>query len=132
MWRYSVGSTSTPATWAAATFDDSTWAQGSQPLGYGESNLKTTVSMGTSLTLYARTEFDLAVTPSEFKSMTLEVDYDDGFVAFLNGTEIARRNVAAGQTYASTSTVRPRPSRSTWSRAWCTRSRPSTPPATTG
>ena len=29
-----------------------------------------------------------------YKSLDLNINYDDGFVAYLNGTEIARRNAA--------------------------------------
>lgn len=41
--------------------------------------------------------------PSQFDTLTLNMKYDDGFVAYLNGTEIARRNAPGGAiTYTST------------------------------
>lgn len=42
---------------------------------------------------YIRIPFDVADTAS-IDSLTLRMNYDDGFVAYLNGTEIARRNVS--------------------------------------
>ena len=43
--------------------------------------------------------------PGGLASLTMPVRYDDGFVAYLNGTEVARRNAAAGTpTHTSTAT----------------------------
>ena len=39
--------------------------------------------------------------PSAFASLTLRVLYDDGFVAYLNGTEVARRNAPAALAWNS-------------------------------
>ena len=39
--------------------------------------------------------------PSAYESLTLEVGYDDGFVAYLNGTEVARRNAPANAGFDS-------------------------------
>ncbi len=44
---------------------------------------------------YLRVPFDAA---SAFDSIALSMKYDDGFVAYLNGTEIARRNAPVAQT----------------------------------
>jgi len=58
-------------------------------------------------TAYIRLPFQLA-DPSAFSSLTLRVKYDDGFVAYLNGTEVARRNAPAVPSWNSTaSTSRP-------------------------
>ncbi len=43
--------------------------------------------------------------PSQYARLQLQMQYDDGFVAYLNGTEIARRNAPAGPiTYTSVAT----------------------------
>ena len=39
--------------------------------------------------LYVRTEFDVA-DPAAYNSLILSMQYDDGFIAYLNGTEIVR------------------------------------------
>jgi hypothetical protein len=48
--------------------------------------------VGTNATLWARIEFTLDTEPSELKSLTLKMRYDDAFVAYLNGTEVKRSN----------------------------------------
>jgi hypothetical protein len=44
---------------------------------------------------YVRLPFTVA-NPAEFSTLTLRMKYDDGFVVYLNGTEVARRNIPAG------------------------------------
>lgn len=44
---------------------------------------------------YMRLPFVVA-NPAAFSTLTLRMKYDDGFVAYLNGTEIARRNAPGG------------------------------------
>ncbi len=95
--RFLVPAAGAPPAWTTRAFDDSTWSQGNQPIGYGEPGLATTVALGTAVTLYTRAHFTPPVAPSQLGELTLELDYDDGFVAFLNGVEIARQNVLAGQ-----------------------------------
>lgn len=104
-WRYLVGASAPPAAWTQQTFVDSAWAQGAQPLGYGEPALATTVNMGSALTLYARTSFNLAADPFTVRELALDLDFDDGFVAYLNGVEISRDLVAPAQTFASPATA---------------------------
>jgi len=45
-------------------------------------------------TCYSRIPFSISGQPSSFSEIELRVRYDDGFVAYLNGTEVARRNFA--------------------------------------
>lgn len=97
-WRFYVGETAPPVGWARPEFDDSLWSQGRVPLGYGEPPIVSPIDAG-ALTLYARCEFDVFVPPAELEQLTLQVDYDDGFVAYLGGEEVARENVALGQTF---------------------------------
>ena len=47
-------------------------------------------------TAYFRKEFVVSDDPNAITSLTLRANYDDGFVAYLNGQEIARRSIAAG------------------------------------
>lgn len=53
---------------------------------------------------YIRLPFSVA-DPAVFSSLTLRMKYDDGFVAYLNGTEVARRNAPASPTWNSTATT---------------------------
>ncbi|MCH8924445.1 MAG: CotH kinase family protein, partial [Planctomycetes bacterium] len=58
---------------------------------------------GTNATAYTRIELD-SPDPAEFSSLTLRMRYDDGFVAYLNGTEVARRNAPQNVFWNSTAT----------------------------
>ncbi|HUQ06317.1 MAG TPA: hypothetical protein VM261_27630 [Kofleriaceae bacterium] len=106
VWRYwdqgGLGSTS----WRDRTFDDSGWAQGDGPLGYGEPYIETTVAYGAStgnrhITTYFRTTFDVE-DPSVVLGIVGRVMYDDGFVAYLNGTEIGRAGLPTGEVTSTT------------------------------
>ena len=55
---------------------------------------------GANSSLYSRITFD-APNAAEFDLMRLRMNYDDGFVAFLNGIEIARDNVPDQVTWNS-------------------------------
>jgi PKD repeat protein len=102
-WRYLKGTAQPHADWAARTFNDSSWAQGQAGFGYGDDDDETVLGdmLNNYVTVYVRTSFTLD-DPSIVTDLSLNVSYDDGFVAFLNGTEVARSNVPAGQTYTTT------------------------------
>ncbi|MFV2065890.1 MAG: CotH kinase family protein [Pirellulales bacterium] len=56
---------------------------------------------------YLRVPFTVARTDDVLR-LVLQMKYDDGFVAYLNGTEVARRNAPAGATFDSAAlTTRP-------------------------
>ena len=59
---------------------------------------------GINATAYARIPFTVADV-SQLQTLTLNVKYDDGFVAYVNGVEIARRNAPATPTWNSTATA---------------------------
>ena len=46
-----------------------------------------------------------APNPSAFDALLLNMRYDDGFVAYLNGVEVARRNAPASLAYNSSATT---------------------------
>ena len=60
--------------------------------------------LGQASSAYLRIPFDVdnALT---LDSLTLRMNYDDGFVAYLNGVEVARRNAPDALTFDSTSTL---------------------------
>lgn len=72
-----------------------------------QSFIKTSVQSqmsGVSPTAYIRVPFAVA-TPASLQSLTLRLMYDDGFVAYLNGVEVARRNAPAALQWNSTATA---------------------------
>ena len=96
-WRYWDRGGDLGTTWRAMTFNDSTWASGAGPLGYGESYLGTTIGYGSSssnkhITTYFRTPFTVS-DPAAVRAITGELLYDDGIVVYLNGHEIGRQGV---------------------------------------
>jgi hypothetical protein len=97
-WRIYPGIVDPPADWAQPGFQDRAWSQAALPIGFGTPDVASTPPdmPGDYLTLYARTTFALA--PGRVNQVLLRIRYDDGFVAYLNGTEVARRNVPERQT----------------------------------
>ncbi len=95
-WRYFKG-TREPSggttTWTGVSFDDTTWPEGPGGFGYGDGDDRTTLAdmEGSYTTVYIRHAFNLA-NPASITTMTLAMRYDDGFIVWLNGTEIARRD----------------------------------------
>ncbi|MBN1674577.1 MAG: lamin tail domain-containing protein [Kiritimatiellae bacterium] len=97
-WRYARGTAeaSGPATaWRAAAFDDSGWAAGPAPFGYGSASFGTTLSdMQNSYgCLFLRRTFDVPE-PGLISEVRLQGTYDDGFIVWINGREAERLNVA--------------------------------------
>lgn len=98
VWRWFKGSVEPEATWTSRTFDDTGWLTGASGFGYGTD---CAASRGTTIddmqsayaSVYLRRVF-LVADPLRVATLTLTADYDDGFVAYLNGVEVARRNVA--------------------------------------
>ena len=81
--------------WTKEDFDDSGWENAVTPIFYGEK-----VKGGTELTdmkskyisFFVRKTFDCP-DPKNITSATLRAKVDDGFVAYINSTEVARYNV---------------------------------------
>ena len=93
--------------WRQPDFDDSQWARGTGAAGYElrpgqidyapllDKNLdfKKQVSPLNNECLFLRATFQLE-DPGNIAKLTLKMRYDDGFVAYLNGKEVARDNAA--------------------------------------
>ena len=60
---------------------------------------------GQNSSLFARQSFNVA-DPASFSQLTLRVKYNDGFIAYLNGTEVARRNAPVAADWDSAATAR--------------------------
>lgn len=86
-------------------FDDRTWTRvAGSPGGIGyetESGYEQLITLDLQsqmynriATCYIRIPFSVVGSPDRFRFMTLNIRYDDGFVAYINGVEVARRNFA--------------------------------------
>ncbi|MGI8603383.1 MAG: lamin tail domain-containing protein [Verrucomicrobiales bacterium] len=82
--------------WHHPDFNSSSWSAGNLPAGYGFAGLSTnlqTAMQNKTPSLYLRKEF--TVSPSDAASaasLTLLIEVNDGFVAFINGAEVVRSN----------------------------------------
>lgn len=94
-WKYKVGSSSISDSWRDLSFNDGLWSLGNGGIGYGDPNLNTVISGGSgTISLFMRKAFSVIDT-SQIASMIFSIDYDDGFVAYINGVEIARNNLGS-------------------------------------
>ena len=89
-WRYRRGTSHPPSDWRDVEFDDSSWSRGPSGFGYADGDDATLVPP--SFSVVARKTFTIA-DRSTVSAALLHVDYDDAFVAYLNGVEIARANI---------------------------------------
>ena len=87
-WSYIIPSTQPSSDWNTINFDDSDWLNGPGGFGYGDNDDGTTVDNGT-ISVFMRRSFAITELPKLNKAI-LHADYDDGFVAFLNGVEVFR------------------------------------------
>jgi hypothetical protein len=97
-WRYFKGTQepSSPATlWRQQSFSDTSWLSGATGIGYGDGDDATVLAdmQNQYLTIFCRKTFNVADV-SAVDSLVLSITYDDGFYAYLNGTEVASRNVS--------------------------------------
>ena len=100
-WRYNDKGEDLGVAWREPGFDDSGWKHGKAPLGYGIDDIKATLSFGNDPnqkrpTYYFRTSFTVA-DPTVLPNMLMKIRYDDGFIAYLNGREIARGSFPSGR-----------------------------------
>ncbi len=89
-WHYFPGTYEPLPDWTDKSFDSSLWQSGPGGIGYGDNDDKTQISKA--ISVYIRKSFSI-VDISAISGAILHVDYDDAFVAYLNGHEIARANV---------------------------------------
>ncbi|MEI7503184.1 MAG: CotH kinase family protein, partial [Paludibacter sp.] len=86
-WSYLPALSEPPATWFQSTFDDSAWKTGAGGIGYADGDDATTIAAVNSV--YIRKKFTIA-NVDLIDQLLLDIDYDDAFVLYLNGKEVAR------------------------------------------
>jgi hypothetical protein len=91
-WIYWKGRSGPPAGWSDVELTPlSGWIAGPTGIGYGDGDDTTVLSdmMGSYASVYCRREITVSW-PDEISLLLLSIDYDDGFVAYLNKVEVAR------------------------------------------
>lgn len=96
--------------WAAAEFDDSQWALGAAPLGYGVGGEATTLAGGDlpvrPMTTYLRRRFTAEAGGFVVGApLRMRLAVDDGAVVYLNGVEVYRINLPEGPVSRGTRAV---------------------------
>ncbi|MGD2033893.1 MAG: CotH kinase family protein [Bacteroidales bacterium] len=89
--RYFAAQSEPGSGWYLPGYDDSSWSLDTGRIGYGDDSYEIIVSDQTRA-LYLRYEFDLP-DKDAFKIMNFQADFDDGYIAYLNGKEIIRVNI---------------------------------------
>src|SRR5688500_7956369 len=84
-WRYLTGNNALPGDWAQPGFNDGVapWLSGNSGFGYGDGDDATVLNMSTYVSVFTRKTFTVP-NPATVSHLNLAMDYDDGFVAYLN------------------------------------------------
>ncbi len=91
IFKYFIGATEPPSNWKGLSFDDADWSSGQGGIGYEDGDDNTILPEPT-ISLYLRKAFEIFDT-SIIEQAILNIDYDDAYVAYLNGVEISRANI---------------------------------------
>ncbi len=101
-WKYFAGKTNPPSNWTGIDFNDSSWNIGPSGFGYGDNDDSTFIGSSnifqpSPISCFIRKEFIVEDVNDVVKAF-LHIDYNDGFVAYLNDIEIARKNMGQKNT----------------------------------
>ena len=108
-WVYRVGSDRAESEWKTRSWLGGAWSRGKAPLGAGSVNVETEVNtfFGTPMSIYARKDVTLTKEQAQ-QYLKLTTYADDGTVVYVNGKEVARKNMPQGRISANTpATQRP-------------------------
>jgi hypothetical protein len=89
-YKYFKGTEQPSEDWKLRAFDDTGWSSGTYSIGWGDNDDYTLID--TVPSCYLRYKFDIADLAS-IQDLIFFADFDDAFVAYLNGIEFARVNI---------------------------------------
>lgn len=92
-WKYLVPASSVSNSWVTIGFNDVSWSTGPGGFGMADGDDNTVLPGGT-ISVFQRIQFNITDL-SAIEKLIFNIDYDDGFVAFINGVEIARSEMSA-------------------------------------
>ena len=92
LWQYLTPTSQPNSNWNQLDFNASSWNTGNSGFGYGDGDDATVIN--NTISVYIRTTFEI-FDVSEIESVLLDIDYDDGFIAYVNGQEVARNLMTA-------------------------------------
>ena len=91
VFKYILPNAEPNSNWTSLSFNDTSWNNGQSGIGYADGDDATIIPNGT-LSVYMRKTFQIN-NIQDIVSLILDIDYDDAFVAYINGEEIARANI---------------------------------------
>lgn len=94
-WSYWPGTSAPILNWDDPGTDISNWSTGPSGFGYGDNDDNT--NLGQIISVFARKTFQID-DPTMITKALFHIDYDDGYIAYLNGEEFSRRNMGAPNT----------------------------------
>ena len=86
-WNYDLPDNEPHYSWRLLSFNDSNWDNGPGGFGYSDGDDQTIVNQ--TISVYLRRAFNIE-DKDKLVEAIFHADYDDGFIAYLNGTEFAR------------------------------------------
>ncbi len=89
-WKYTAETNHVSDDWIYNDFTDNNWEESVGGIGYGDNDDNTIIDE--TISLYMRKNFEVEDS-SMLVNFVLHADYDDSFVAYINGEEIARSNI---------------------------------------
>lgn len=108
-WRYHDLGLDLGTAWRQPGHDDSAWASGLSPLGFGNGDEATVLAGGMEEkpnTIYFRKAFEMPAALSG-RQLAARLRFDDGAVVYLNGMEVFRDNLPQGGIGYDTSALAP-------------------------
>ncbi len=99
-------------TWRNVSFNDNSWLSGNGGVGYDEnSDYDSLIDLdvdgpmnNNNTSIYVRSKFTVS-SPQTFQGLTLRMKFEDGFVAFLNGQQVASFNAPGTLSWDSEGTA---------------------------
>ncbi len=90
--QYFIPTSDIGTEWKESDFDDGDWTTAISSVGFGDNDDNTVISTGIS-SVYIRYSFTVE-DKDQIAALLLDVDYDDGFIAYLNGAKVANGNIS--------------------------------------
>jgi hypothetical protein len=91
-YKYFIGHSNPDSGWRNKNFDDSSWLTGHGSIGYGDND--DTIVVDTTVSVYIRYKLPVQTDYlSQIQAMVLFADFDDAYIAYLNGNEVLRVNI---------------------------------------
>jgi PKD repeat protein len=99
-WQWYYATPAPPTDWSAVGGDRSGWQTGAAPLGWGFADVATNIDIDGPSTdrpraAFFATEFEI-VDPGRVLELELDTVANDGVVVYVNGVEVGRHNMPAG------------------------------------